>query len=159
MTAAFTLMLIKCLGFVNGDPVHNVAVSVEVCQIHNFSHTELDAKDMRPVVGLDEDDLVLMAVIQRTLLVLFDREMEDSRVRFYQLDEIRVFSVVGRDDVCTAEAKLRVSPRDEHGAVVDRNRYDLFCRLGKQRSVVPQRGRWDRVTEEVRVLREGMAVS
>ncbi len=94
-----------------------------------------------------------MAVVQRTLLILLDREVEDSRVRLDELDEVDVFAIVRSDDVCATEAELRVpAAGDEHGAVVDRDCDSLLDRLYERGSVVPQRRRRNGAPEEVRVL-------
>ena len=110
---------------------------------------------MSAVIWLNEDDLIFMRVVQRALLILLDRRMEDGLASLHLRDEVRVLAIVGSDDVRAAEAVLRGAPPwDKYGAIVNGHREHLLLLLGMICSPVPQRGREDGVAEQLGVLGE-----
>lgn len=84
---------------------------------------------MGAIVRLNEDDLILVRVIQRSFFVLLDRDVEDGLIRLHLSDESRVLAIVSCDDICASEPVLRAAPSwDEDGAIVDGDRDRLFPR-------------------------------
>ena len=93
---------------------------------------------MRAVVRLNEDDLVFMAVVKWSKVVLLDGKVEDRGVLLHASEQLGVLAVHGCDEVCPPEPKLGWAPtRDENRAVVDSYGDDLFAGQDWQQSFIP----------------------
>lgn len=75
---------------------------------------------MRAIIWLDEDDLVLVFIIQRSSLIHLDREMESRDPSLHPLVQRIAITSVLCNKFCAPEAILRrVGTRDKNGAIVN----------------------------------------
>lgn len=105
---------------------------------------------MSTIIWLNEDRLILVRQVQGLLVILLDGEMESGYTSLNLSKEFGVFAVVGSDQIGTSEAVLRVSPRRENRAVVDRDGNNLFG--GDVTSLTPKRSCENVLSEESGVL-------
>ena len=102
---------------------------------------------MRPVIGLNEHDLVLVRIVQWMGLVALDREVEHRHARLQERVQVVVVPVVCCNELGAAEAELGAATSgNENGGVVDSNGDDLLA--GQNKSLVPERRRELSMAEE-----------
>ena len=92
---------------------------------------------MSPIIWLNEHDLVLMVIVQRSFFILLDGEMENSNPLLHQRVQIIVVAVICSDKLSPPEAELRrTASWYKYGRVVNGHRYHLLG--GEYKELVPK---------------------